>query len=173
MCKLLCLFRSNVTKKAVTTALDSEDENDEEDLGDIPEGNKKPKGRRTGVSAESMDPEKLKSQMSQVANIAKSPEVAASLIRAVGKSPLLKTLDPEQKDKIVGAFGGPVSYQPGADIIVQGDIGDTFYLLEDGLVDVFVRKSGADEMKVHTYRPGGLLCYLNNHVFYVAAVFDF
>jgi cAMP-dependent protein kinase regulator len=54
---------------------------------------------------------------------------------------------------IVKAFTGPLNKPAGEDIIVQGDIGDMFYLLEDGSVDVYVRKAG-EEHKVHTYKPG-------------------
>lgn len=92
--------------------------------------------------------------MSQVTNIPKSPEVTETLLGVVSKSPLLRTLDQEQKDMIVKAFAGPLIKQPGEDIITQGDIGDVFYLLEDGTVDVYVRKRGQDEIKVHTYKPG-------------------
>ena len=113
-----------------------------------------PKSRRVSVSAESMDPSKLKAQMSNVTSIEKSPEVASRLLEVVGKSPLLRTLDEEQRDMIVKAFSGPLMKQPGDDVIVQGDIGDIFYLLEDGLVDVYVSKKGGPETKVHTYTPG-------------------
>jgi cAMP-dependent protein kinase regulator len=101
-----------------------------------------------------MDPSKLKAQMSQVTSIEKSPEVANRLLEVVGKSPLLRTLDEEQRDMIVKAFSGPLMKQPGEDVIVQGEIGDIFYLLEDGLVDVYVSKKGGPETKVHTYTPG-------------------
>ena len=101
-----------------------------------------------------MDPAKLKSQMSQVTNIPKSPEVTETLLKVVSKSPLLRTLDAEQKDLIVKAFSGPLIKQPGEDVIVQGDIGDIFYLLEDGSVDVYIKKGGNPEVKVHTYKPG-------------------
>ena len=49
---------------------------------------------------------------------------------------------------------GPVSKKAGDVIIKQGDIGDVFYLLEEGLVDVFVSKNKAPDIKVHTYTPG-------------------
>lgn len=101
-----------------------------------------------------MDPSKLKAQMSQVTSIPKSPEVTETLLRVVSKSPLLRTLDNEQRDLIVKAFSGPLLKAPGEDVIVQGDIGDTFYLLEDGTVDVYIKKGGNPEMKVHTYKPG-------------------
>eukprot|EP00286_Rhodomonas_abbreviata_P027684 CAMPEP_0181297458 /NCGR_PEP_ID=MMETSP1101-20121128/5248_1 /TAXON_ID=46948 /ORGANISM="Rhodomonas abbreviata, Strain Caron Lab Isolate" /LENGTH=411 /DNA_ID=CAMNT_0023402391 /DNA_START=102 /DNA_END=1337 /DNA_ORIENTATION=- len=136
---------------------DSEEE-DEDDVADIPvmAPKARPEGgrRRQSVSAESMDPSKLKAQMSQVTNIPKSPEVTETLLKVVSKSPLLRTLDDEQKDLIVKAFSGPLVKPSGEDVITQGDIGDIFYLLEDGAVDVYIKKGGADEMKVHTYKPG-------------------
>jgi cAMP-dependent protein kinase regulator len=137
---------------------DDSDEDDGDDVADIPVAaapvagaGKKP--RRISVSAESMDPAKLKAQMSQVTSIPKSPEVTANLLAVVGKSPLLRTLDQEQKDMIVKAFSGPLAKSPGENIIVQGDIGDVFYLLEEGFVDFYVKKGGS-EVKVHTYKPG-------------------
>ena len=71
----------------------------------------------------------------------------------MSKSPLLRTLDDEQRDMIVNAFTGPEIRQPGDTVIKQGDIGDVFYLLEDGSVDVYISK-GDEEVKVHTYKPG-------------------
>jgi cAMP-dependent protein kinase regulator len=113
----------------------------------------RPKDRRTSVSAESMDPAKMKAQMANVTCIEKDPSVYASLMKTVGKSPLLKMLDADQKDKIVKAFSGPVMKPPGENVITQGDIGDVFYLLEEGEVDVYIKK-GTGELKVHTYKAG-------------------
>jgi cAMP-dependent protein kinase regulator len=135
---------------------DSDDEN-EDDVADIPvvaQPKGKPTNRRVSVSAESMDPNKLKAQMSQVTNIPKSPEVTATLLGVVSKSPLLRMLEPEQKEMIIKAFSGPLIKQPGEDVIRQGDIGDIFYLLESGTVDVYIQKKGQDEIKVHTYKSG-------------------
>jgi len=105
------------------------------------------------VSAESTDPSKIKAQMSKVTSIEKSPDVTARLLQVVSRSPVLRTLDNEQKEIIVRAFAGPVNKAAGDKIIVQGDIGDVFYLLEEGSVDVHVKK-GNHETKVHTYSPG-------------------
>lgn len=135
---------------------DSE-EDDEDDVADIPvvaQPKAKSGNRRVSVSAESMDPNKLKAQMSQVTNIPKSPEVTETLLKVVSKSPLLRTLDEEQRDLIVKAFSGPIVKPVGEDVIVQGDIGDVFYLLEEGSVDVYIKKKGEDEIKVHSYKPG-------------------
>lgn len=113
-----------------------------------------PKSRRVSVSAESVDPNKMKAMSHQVANIPKSAEVAERLMQVVGKSPLLRTLDSAQKSMLVNAFNGPLLKKAGENIIVQGEIGDTFYLLEEGAVDVYVSKKGGPEIKVHTYQPG-------------------
>lgn len=150
---------SNRTKEETAAAEKADDDSEEEDEDDIGEMEEfvpkaRPVGRRTSVSAESMDPEKMKAQMANVTVIEKEPAVYESLMSTVNKSPLLRTLDNDQKDKIVKAFSGPVEKPPGEDVITQGDIGDVFYLLVEGEVDVYVKKGGADEMKVHTYKPG-------------------
>jgi len=137
---------------------DSDEEEDEDDIVDMPTiaaAKAKPKDRRISVSAESMDPNKLKAQISQVTNIPKSPEVTSTLLQVVGKSPLLRTLESEQKDMIVKAFSGPLIMNDGENVIVQGEIGDIFYLLEEGSVDVYIKKKGTtEEIKVHSYKPG-------------------
>lgn len=147
-------------QKAAAEEEDSDDEGDygDEDVGDMPvmQIQAKPKGgnRRISVSAESMDPAKLKAQASQVTNIPKDPAVAAALMGVINKSHMLRALDAEQKDMIVKAFSGPVIKNKGEDIITQGDIGDTFYLLEDGNVDVIIKKKDADPITVVQYKPG-------------------
>lgn len=135
---------------------DDEDDFAPEDASPVPVAKAAPQGksRRTSVSAESMDPNKMKAQANQVTCIEKSPDVTRRLLEVVSRSPLLRTLDDDQKDTIVKAFTGPLVKQPGENVIVQGDIGDIFYLLEDGLVDVYVSKRGGPETKVHTYTPG-------------------
>jgi len=113
------------------------------------------KNRKTGISAESMDPTKMKEQMKNLVVHPKDEAVKAELLRVVQKSPLLKMLDQEQKDKIVNAFAGPLTKEEGEDIIVQGEIGDVFYLLEEGSVDIYIKKGDMPEpLKVHTYKPG-------------------
>lgn len=149
---------SNARKSITSEPEDSED--DDDDYADGPEALQaspsptRPANRRRSVSAESTDPVKLKAQMSQIASIPKSREVTEDLMSVVRKSLLLRTLDSDQKDLIVKAFSGPLFKSAGQDIIVQGDIGDEFYLLEEGLVDVYVKKKDGPEIKVHTYKHG-------------------
>lgn len=146
---------NSASKKSVPDESDSDE--DEDDVADMPvvtPSQSKPINRRISVSAESMDPAKLKAQVAQVKNIPKSPDVTETLLKVVGKSPLLRTLESEQKDMIVRAFSGPIIEQPGTNVITQGDLGDTFYLLESGAVDVYIKKGDNPETKVHTYKPG-------------------
>lgn len=143
---------------ASAKAADPEDseEDDEDDIAEIVPIAKStgPKPRRTSVSAESMDPTKVAAMKEKLAVIEKPPEIAERLLGVIGKSALLRMLDNEQKDSLVKAFAGPKIKPAGEDIIVQGEIGETFYLLEDGSVDVYISKGGGDQKKVHTYQTG-------------------
>mmetsp|Transcript_100537 Transcript_100537/g.216946 ORF Transcript_100537/g.216946 Transcript_100537/m.216946 type:complete len:413 (+) Transcript_100537:87-1325(+) len=149
---------SKAAKHGDASSDDEDDYADEDDVGAMMQAAPKapvvPKSRRVSVSAESVDPNKMKAQMSQVANIPKSEDVSARLFQVVSKSPLLRALDEQQKQTIVNAFNGPLTKEPGEDIIVQGELGDVFYLLEEGDVDVYISKKGQPEAKVHTYTPG-------------------
>jgi len=48
----------------------------------------------------------------------------------------------------------PVIYSEGHEIIKQGDVGDTFYLLLDGQVDILVKGEHGDEMLVNQLARG-------------------
>jgi cAMP-dependent protein kinase regulator len=140
-------------KSAANEESDSEEE-DEDEMGEMEEfvPRAKPVGRRVSVSAESMDPNKLKEQKANLVVIEKSPEVVSTLLEVVSKSPLLRTLDDEQRDQMVKAFSGPLMKEDGEDIITEGDIGDVYYLIEEGNVDVYVKK--VPDTVVHTYKSG-------------------
>jgi cAMP-dependent protein kinase regulator len=110
--------------------------------------------RRFSVSSESLDPAKLKDQISKISIVPKDQETMTRLYQLVSKSPMLRRLlDPEERTLIAKAFAGPLLRSAGEDIITQGDIGEVFYLLESGNVDVFVKRDGV-ESKVHTYHDG-------------------
>jgi cAMP-dependent protein kinase regulator len=132
---------------------DDDEDNDADAPEYIPPKNISKKGRKTAVSAESMDPSKMKEQMKNLTVIPKTPEVKENLLKIIAKSALLKMLDDEQKESIVNAFAGPETKPAGENIITKGEIGEVFYLLEEGAVDVYINKDG-EELKVHTYAPG-------------------
>ena len=48
----------------------------------------------------------------------------------------------------------PVLYHEGQDIIKQGDVGETFYLLLDGQVDILVKNEHSDEVLVNQLAKG-------------------
>ena len=157
--------------KSIDADSESEDEDEEGDNGDkfdlegddredksptrvvAPVANRG--NRRFSVSSESLDPNKLKDEINKIAVFPKDTAVMQTLYQVVSKSTMLKRLlDPEERTLIVKAFAGPIFKAPGEEIIRQGDIGDVFYLLESGEVDVFVRKPNQEETKVHTYHDG-------------------
>lgn len=156
--------KSNASVKSTPSkqAYKSDSENDDDDLADSlgdlmvkPVVGPVSDSRRISVSAGSVDPTQMRKQREQLVVVEKTPEVTERLLRVVRKSPLLRTLDDEQRDMIVKAFTGPITKEVGETIIEQGDIGDVFYLLEDGSVDVYVQKKGEDERRqVHTYKAG-------------------
>ncbi len=149
------LVSSSSLAAMMTADVDSEEsEPDDPDAPEyIPPKVISKKGRKTAVSAESMDPTKMKEQMKNLTVIEKSPEIYTELMNVVAKGTMLKMLDEEQKKSIVNAFAGPITKSAGEDIIVQGENGETFYLLQSGSVDVYIKK-GDEEIKVHSYKPG-------------------
>jgi cAMP-dependent protein kinase regulator len=48
----------------------------------------------------------------------------------------------------------PLLFQEGRDILKQGDVGDTFYLLLDGQVDILVKGEHGDETRVNQLSRG-------------------
>jgi len=74
---------------------------------------------------------------------------AASLL---GQTQLFGEVDPE----VLGSLGertGERSYRKGQLIFCQGDLGESLYVLVDGLVKVFVTSEQGDEMVLTTLHP--------------------
>lgn len=75
--------------------------------------------------------------------------------------PLLKSLTPYERSKIADALETQ-KFPPGELIITEGDVGDSFYLLESGEADAY---KGSPENKVRHYTKGdffGELALLND-----------
>jgi cAMP-dependent protein kinase regulator len=137
--------------------LDSSDDEPPTDFGDDPPVSVKrikKKNRGFAVSSESVDPVKLKEQIKDLPRYAKTPEVLTALRRLIERSHLLNALDDEAKALLENTFAGPLSFEAGQNIIMQGEDGEQFYLIEQGSVDVFVRKKDGPEKQVHTYEAG-------------------
>ncbi|KAL7313858.1 hypothetical protein PS15m_007545 [Mucor circinelloides] len=106
------------------------------------------RGRRTSVSAESMQPSHNQEDFVKVV-IPKSDEQRARIRTAIGNNFLFKNLDEEQYTDVVNAMvekREPVNTH----VIEQGAVGDYFYIVESGNLDCFINGK-----KVTSYGPGG------------------
>lgn len=135
----------------------------ESDSG-IPEGYNL--GRRTSVSAESLDPNSA-AQLPKVV-IPKTPSQRARIEASISKNLLFRNLDEDQHVDVLNAMK-EVSVSKGTEVIVQGAVGDFFYVVEEGTFEVWVRAppkhtyagpgesitSPGEEKQVASYGPGG------------------
>ncbi|KAF1917715.1 camp-dependent protein kinase regulatory subunit [Ampelomyces quisqualis] len=118
--------------------------------------------RRTSVSAESLNPATSDSETFTPPSHQKTPDQLSRLKSAVSDNFLFSHLDDDQSSQVLGAlYEKPI---PSKDIkvIQQGDVGDYFYVVEQGSFDIYVNPSGKLEPgtdglgnKVGTVGPGG------------------
>lgn len=132
----------------------SDDEDDEDDLLEelpvVPQNNYN-RGRRTSVSAESMAPST--EEWVKVV-IPKTDEQKKRIEKSIMNNFLFKTLDEEQHSDVINAMAEK-KVAPGEEIIKQGAVGDYFYVVETGTLDVFVSRNGQTPFKVTDYTSGG------------------
>ncbi|TMW64900.1 hypothetical protein Poli38472_009067 [Pythium oligandrum] len=125
---------------------ESEDDEESDAVGEINEKPAPPKpivkGRRTSVSAETIDPHSAK-QFERVIH-PKSDEERQQITKMVAENILFKSLDEKQHEIVLDAMF-PKDFEPGETIIKQGDDGDNFYILESGVCEVY-----KDEVLVQT-----------------------
>jgi hypothetical protein len=103
------------------------------------------RNRRTSVSAESMAPTVDASYVKVV--IPKSEEQRTRIETSVRNNFLFKSLDEDQYVDVVDAMSEKKT-EVGEDVIVQGGVGDFFYVAETGTFDVYVSRNGAPPAKV-------------------------
>lgn len=100
-------------------------------------------GRRTSVSAESMNPADTASENWTPPVYPKSKEQEARLHQAVQPNFLFSHLDPEQSSQVLGALQEKSIPAKGIKVISQGETGDFFYVVEKGSFDVFLNSTGS------------------------------
>jgi len=103
--------------------------------------------RRGGVSAEVYNEEDADSFVKKV--VPKDYKTMAALSKAIAKNVLFAHLDDNERSDIFDAMF-PVIHNGGEVIILQGDEGDNFYVIDQGDVDVYV-----NEVQVTTIGEGG------------------
>ncbi|KAF2861298.1 camp-dependent protein kinase regulatory subunit [Piedraia hortae CBS 480.64] len=102
-------------------------------------------GRRTSVSAESLAPAAADDAGWKAPNYPKTAEQTARLHEAVSHNFLFAHLDDEQSAQVLGALQERKVPAKDVRVIVQGDAGDFFYVVESGKFDIYVNPSGAAE----------------------------
>ncbi|KAJ3158207.1 hypothetical protein HK101_001391, partial [Irineochytrium annulatum] len=111
------------------------------------------RGRRTSVSAESMAPAASDVDYVKVV-IPKTDEQRSRIQASIKNNFLFRSCDEEQYADVVNAMSEK-KVAPGETVIQQGGIGDYFYVVETGTLDVFVSRNGGAPVKVTDYGPGG------------------
>ena len=100
-------------------------------------------GRRTSVSAESMNPQSSKDDNWTPPFHQKSADQLRRLKDAVSRNFLFTHLDDEQTGQVLGALVEKPIPAKGIKVISQGDAGDYFYIVEKGSFDVLIHPSGS------------------------------
>jgi cAMP-dependent protein kinase regulator len=130
--------------------LETESEDETMDLPPPPPVNYN-RGRRTSVSAESMAPTSDKNYVKVI--IPKTQEQRNRIQVSISNNFLFKNLDEEQYTDVVNAMSEKRAVN-GDIVIKQGGVGDFFYVVETGTLDIFISKNGNPPIKVGDYGPG-------------------
>lgn len=107
--------------------------------------------RRTSVSAESLAPASADDCNWKAPNYPKTADQIARLKDAVSHNFLFSHLDDEQSAQVLGALQERKVPAKDVRVIVQGDTGDYFYVVESGSFDIYVSTTQKVEPG-----PGGL-----------------
>lgn len=118
-------------------------------------------GRRTSVSAESLQPDADSGNWKPPKH-PKTPEQYERLKTAVSSNFLFASLDEESFRLVLDALVEKSIPAANIKVITQGDEGDYFYIVESGEFDIYINPSGSVESgpeglgnKVGTIGPGG------------------
>jgi cAMP-dependent protein kinase regulator len=110
-------------------------------------------GRRKSVFAEAYDPEEDEDDGSKVI-FPKSDEQRQRLAEAVRNILLFRALDKEQMQEVLDAMFERV-VEEGDLVIKQGDDGDNFYVIQNGIFHALVGEPGQEPKHIHTYENSG------------------
>jgi len=119
-------------------------------------------GRRTSVSAESLNPTEAGSDSWTPPHHPKTEEQVSRLKSAVSSNFLFSHLDDDQFTTVLNALVEKPIPAKDIKVISQGDAGDYFYIVEKGNFDIYIHSSGAVQPgpdglgnKVASTGPGG------------------
>jgi len=137
--------------KETNDHIETESEDETMDLPPPPPPTNYNRGRRTSVSAESMAPTTDKNYVKVI--IPKTQEQRKRIQVSISNNFLFKNLDEEQYTDVVNAMSEKRAVN-GDIVIKQGGVGDFFYVVETGTLDIFISKNGNPPIKVGDYGPG-------------------
>ncbi|OJD18516.1 cAMP-dependent protein kinase regulatory subunit [Emergomyces pasteurianus Ep9510] len=119
-------------------------------------------GRRTSVSAESLNPSNSGADCWVPPHHPKTAEQLSRLQHAVSSNFLFSHLDEEQFETVLNALVEKPIPAKDIKVITQGDAGDFFYIVEKGEFDIYINPAGSVQpgasglgTKVDTIGPGG------------------
>lgn len=152
-----------------TGAASGEGDSEEGGLGALPTGssqhgfpNNYALGRRTSVSAESLNPTSAGDESWSPPHHPKTDDQLARLKTAVSGNFLFSHLDDDQFKTVLDALVEKPIPAKDIKVISQGDAGDYFYIVEKGHFDIYIHPSGSVQPgpdglgnKVSSTGPGG------------------
>ncbi|KAI8621951.1 camp-dependent protein kinase regulatory subunit [Chytriomyces sp. MP71] len=140
--------RGSAKNPDADTVRDSEDE---EEAAPLPVT----RGRRSSVFAESMMVEEEAADVAEMPIVVNKTDSQKRRIRAsIQDNFLFRSCNEEQCAAVVDAMAEKRAVT-GEEIIRQGGVGDFFYFIESGSLDVYVAKPGDEEVqKVYEYADG-------------------
>ncbi|KAG5181622.1 cyclic nucleotide-binding-like protein [Tribonema minus] len=106
-------------------------------------------GRRVSVCAELVDPNAKQAEPSKYP---KSKQEANRILDILSENLMFKHLDPGSTERVMEAMFN-VRKEPGDCIIKEGEEGDNFYVIDEGTIDVYIKKEGK-EIKVKSMGVG-------------------
>ncbi|KAJ2707210.1 hypothetical protein FB645_000887 [Coemansia sp. IMI 203386] len=109
-------------------------------------------GRRFSVSAESMNPTTDAEYKKKF--VPKTDEQKQRIRQALDSNFLFKNIDEDSYHDVIDAMEEK-HVEKGQSVVVQGGVGDYFYIVERGHLDIYVRKDGSDPKWVAEVADGG------------------
>jgi len=101
--------------------------------------------RRTSVSAESLAPSASEDSNWKPPRFPKTTEQENRLRASTSRNFLFSHLDDEQSAQVLGALQERKIPAKDISVITQGDVGDYFYVVEEGIFDIYVNSTGKRE----------------------------
>jgi cAMP-dependent protein kinase regulator len=110
--------------------------------------------RRASVSSESVNMKSFETPVDKLETFPKSIEQRERILASISKNFLFSSLDKTQIDLVIDTMR-EMKFKPGQNLITQGDTGDFFYVVDDGVAECFVKKGKDDApIKVKVYNHG-------------------